>query len=369
MRLYHYILGSLLILPAMSQVAQAQVLGGKRAFEFLNLSNSAHMTALGGLAPAQPTQDVSLAWQNPSLYRPGLHNQLAFNYNFYYSDIQVANVQYAYHSQKLNTTFGGGIQNVNYGKFQAYDDQEMYLGEVHANDMVVNLSASRAYKERWRYGATLKYANSILADRSAGALLTDVGVTYVDTANKLTIGIVARNIGFMTKRYNPLNTAEPLPFDLNIGITKELENLPLKVFVVGHHLYQWDIRYNNPADKKTNIFTNDTTVAKEKSHFVDKLFRHLNFGAELTLGKRVSLTLAYNHLRRSELATFETKGMAGFSFGAGLYLNKMQVHFGRSVNATAGAYNEVGFNLFLDKFFPNAGKSEKSNWATDYPNW
>lgn len=369
MRSYQYILGGSLALAGLCSEASAQVLGGKRAFEFLNLSNSAHITALGGLAPAQPTQDVSLAWQNPSLYRPGLHNQLAFNYNFYYADIKVANLQYAYHSDKWNTTFGGGVQNVNYGKFDAYNDQEMYLGEVHANDMVVNLSASRSYKERWRYGATVKYAHSVLADRSAGALLTDVGVTYVDTANKLTIGIVARNIGFMTKRYNPLNTAEPLPFDLNIGITKELENLPLKVFIVGHHLYQWDIRYNDPADKKTNVFSNDTAVEKERSHFVDKVFRHLNFGAELTLGKRVSLTLAYNHLRRQELSTFETKGMAGFSFGAGLYLNKMQVHFGRSVNATAGAYNELGLNLFLDRFFPGAAKSDKSNWAKNYPNW
>jgi hypothetical protein len=347
----------------------AQVVGGTHAFEYLNLSNSAHMTALGGYAPAQPTQDVTLAWQNPSMYRPGLHNQLAFNYNMYYADIKAMNLQYAYHVDKWGTTIGGGVQNINYGSFVAADIYGTPMGEVRANDMVVNLSAARSYGERWRYGATLKYANSVLADKNAGALLVDVGVTYVDTANKITLGIVSRNMGFMTKKYSPANRAEPLPFDLNIGFTKELENLPLKIFVVAHHLYQWDIRYNNPADKRRNIFNTDSVATKEKKHFVDKAFRHLNLGAELTLGKRLALTLAYSHLRRMELSTLEGKGMAGFSFGGSLYLNKLQVHYGRSVLATAGAYNELGLNLQLDKLFSVGNKTNSWHWNNDYPNW
>lgn len=350
--------------------SSAQIVGGKRAFEFLNLSNSAHVTALGGLAPAQPTQDVTLAWQNPAFYRPGLHNQLAFNYNMYYADIKVANFNYAYHSPKLNTTFGGGVQQVNYGTFSAFDERETYLGEVRASDMVIHLSASRSYFDRWRLGATLKYAHSVLAERNAGAILGDIGLSYVDTTNKVTVGLVARNIGFMTQKYNPMLPAEPLPFDINIGLTKELQHLPLKVFVVLHHLYQWDIRYNNPADKKKNVFLNDSTASDDKSYFVDKLFRHVNLGAELTLGKRLSLTLAYNHLRRAELATFETKGMAGFSMGAGLYLNKLQLHFGRSIMATAGAYNEFGLNIYLDRFIRGKAQDVRTNsWSQNYPNW
>lgn len=369
MRLKHLIYSVLAFSTCILSTAEAQVVGGTHAFEYLNLSNSAHVTALGGLAPAQPTQDVTMAWQNPSMYRPGLHNQLAFNYNLYYADIKSMNLQYAYHVNKWGTTIGGGVQNINYGSFKAADIYGTPMGEVRANDMVVNLSAARSYGQRWRYGAGLKYANSVLAEKNAGALLADVGITYIDTANKITLGIVGRNMGFMTKKYTAANRAEPLPFDLNIGFTKELENLPLKIFVVAHHLYQWDIRYNNPADKAKNIFNTDSIPTKEKSHFVDKAFRHLNLGAELTLGKRLAVTLAYSHLRRTELSTLEGKGLAGFSFGGSLYLNKLQVHYGRSVLATAGAYNEFGLNLQLDKLFGVGNKATSWHWNNDYTNW
>ncbi|HTO14264.1 MAG TPA: type IX secretion system protein PorQ [Edaphocola sp.] len=356
-------------LISFQQYAQSQIVGGTHAFEMLNVSNSAHVSALGGLTPAIPDQDVSLAWQNPALYRPGVHNQLSFNYNLFFADIKIMNLQYAYYVPKLKTTFGGGIQSINYGTFQAADIYGISLGEVQANDIAVSFSASRSYGERWRYGATLKYAHSVLADRTAGALLTDVGVVYHDTSNSITLGIVARNMGFMTKKYNPNNLAEPLPFDVNIGFTKELKNVPLKLFVVAHHLYQWDIRYNNPADKKNNIFFNDSVEVKDKNKFVDNMFRHLNFGTELILGKRLGVTLAYNHLRRGELSTLESKGMAGFSLGTSLYLNRLQVHYARSIMATAGAYNEFGLNLSLDKMFKVGKKTNTWHWNNNYPNW
>ncbi|RQO32529.1 hypothetical protein DBR32_02705 [Taibaiella sp. KBW10] len=363
-----YKIYSTVVLLSCALSLQAQVVGGTRAFEFLNMSNSPHTSALGGLAPANPEQDVSLALQNPALFRPGIHNQLSANHNLYYADIGITNLQYAYHSPRLETTFGVGLQSINYGTFQAADIYGTYLGNVRANDMAVSLSASRQYKEHWRYGVTLKWANSVLADRSASALLGDVGVVYFDTANNITIGIVAKNMGFMIKKYNPANPAEPLPFDLNIGFTKQLKNVPLKLFVVAHHLYQWDIRYNNPADKKSNIFGADT-VADTKSHFADKLFRHVIVGGELTIGKRLTVTVAYNHLRRNELSTLETKGLAGFSFGGGLYLNKFQVHYARSFMATAGAYNEFGLNIALDKLFKVGDKTEPWHWNNDYNNW
>jgi hypothetical protein len=102
---------------------------------------------------------------------------------------------------------------------------------------------------------------------------------------------------------------------------------------------------------------------------VDKLFRHFIFSAELTLGKRVSVTAGYNHLRRSELSIKDKPAMAGFSFGASLYLNKFQVHYGRSFYHVAGAYNEIGINFAMNKLF-NIGKTgEDISWNADYGGW
>lgn len=347
------------------QAAHAQVVGGQRAFEYLTMSNSPYVSALGGYAPASPDRNVSLTWQNPALLRSAFANQLAVNYNFFYANIGIGNLQYAFHSDKLNTDFGVGLQYINYGVIDNIDEYGVAQGTSYATDNAIAFSASKQYKTNWRYGASLKWANSHLAGVTGMALLADFGVAYIDTAKNLTIGVVAKNIGVVTKKYNPDNQAEPLPFDLQIGITKQLENVPLRLFVVGHHLYQWDVRYSNPADKVQNIFDNDTAT-DDKSYFADKLFRHLNFGAEIIIGKRLTASVAYNHLRRRENGFSNKMGLAGFSFGLSVELNKMQIRYGQTHYGSSGAYHEIGMNFDINKLLKRGTRSTRNQAPLDF---
>lgn len=345
----------------------AQVTGGQNAFSYLELSQHPHIAALGGIVPTGVNDDVSFMSQNPALLNPKMHNQLALNYNSYYAHIGIANLQYAYYVDSLKTTFGLGIQYLNYGQFEGTDIYGNQLGDIHAVDYSVNLSASRRYLTHWRYGATLKIAHSMLADESALALLADVGLVYEDTVNLWSFGIVAKNMGITLKKYAADLPEEPLPFDLQIGISKQLQHLPLRIFVVGHHLYQWDIRYNNPADiNNTSIFGSADSNAKEKSYFADKLFRHINIGAELLIAKRLTFSVGYNHLHRGELGLAEEKGLAGFSFGLGLNLNKFHIYYAHSYLATAGAFDQFGLNLQLNKLFGIGSKTEAWGWNKVY---
>jgi hypothetical protein len=72
--------------------ANGQVTGGQDAFEYLRMSNSPHVSALGGYVPASPDKDVSFTLQNPALLNPSFHNQLSLNYNIYYAGIGIANL-------------------------------------------------------------------------------------------------------------------------------------------------------------------------------------------------------------------------------------------------------------------------------------
>lgn len=175
--------------------------------EFLRLSNAPHISALGGINVANPEKDIAFVLQNPSLMRPGLHNQLSLNYNNYYAGIGFSNLQYGYHAPKINTSFAVGVQYLSYGTFTQTDNLGNEFGTFRANEFAFTLAGSRAYKERWRYGAALKYAHSGLFNATANAVLADVGVTYYDTANFLNIGIVAKNMGFMATKYNSANPA------------------------------------------------------------------------------------------------------------------------------------------------------------------
>ncbi len=355
---------ALLILLSCS--TKAQVTGGQFAFEFLRLANSPHVSALGGINVAFPVADISFALQNPALMRPALHNQLGLNYNSFVSGISQSNLAYGYYVPKLKTAFALGIQYLNYGNFTQTDIYGNTLGQYKAQDYNITLAASKQYKERWRYGTALKMAQSHLGSYNAAALLADVGVAYTDSANYFSFGTVAKNMGFMTKSYIAgKNNAEALPFDLQIGFSKRFKHLPLRLFTTIHHLYEWDIRYNNPDDQINSSILNQQNNNTNKGNFSEKLFRHFIFGAELTLAKRLALSMAYNHQRRKELALSDIKGAAGYSFGLNLYLNKFQIHYARSIYSIAGAYNEFGLNFSLQKLTG----STKGSWAAQYPNW
>lgn len=359
-----------LVLLAAATRLNAQVTGGQFAMEFLRLPQSPHISALGGINVSNPGNDISMAMQNPALMRPGLHNELSLNYNAYYAGISVANLAYGYHMQKINTSFALGVQYLNYGSFRQTDNIGNEYGDIRASEYAITLGASRSYGERWRYGANLKVAHSSMFDYRAAALLADVGIVYVDTANLLTIGVTAKNMGVMLKKYNPSQGSEPLPFDLQLGISKRFAHLPLRIFTTIHHLYEWDIRYNNPADIETgSVFGSADTTGSSKGKFADKLFRHFIFGGELLLGKRITATVAYNHLRRGELAITDKKGVAGFSFGATINLNKFQIHYARSYYHIAGPYNEFGLNMSLGKIIGLGKSAEKINWNTSYVDW
>ena len=345
----------------------AQVNGGEQIFEFLRLSQSPHITALGGIAVSSPSSDIMMTTGNPALLRPEFHTNLGLNYNIYYAGTKVSNMVYAHHIKNINTTFALGIQHLNYGSFRLMDDIGNFVGDAKAADYSINLSASRSYLDKWRYGTTLKFANSSLIDKKASALLADIGVAYGDTSRQWYLGMAVKNAGIMIKNYEK-SVNQPLPLDLQIGITKKFKKAPFSIMVLAHHLQKWDVRYDNPADQTDNqlLFTDTTTNTKEKTYFADKLFRHFVFAIDINLGKRLELSAGYNHMRRSELAIEEKKGMSGFSFGGGLYLNKFILHFAQSYYHIAGAYTEIGLNFKLNQLIGLGAGGNKINWSEKF---
>jgi hypothetical protein len=176
-------------------------------------------------------------------------------------------------------------------------------------------------------------------------------------------------MGVMIKKYTAGNS-EPIPFDLQLGISKRFKHLPLRLFATLHHLYEWDIRYDNPADLTgVNALGQSDTISDKGAHFGDKLFRHFIFGGEVSFGKHVLITVSYNDLHRRELVLATKPGVAGFAFGIGLNLNKFQVHYGRTYYSIVGPYNELGITMALNKLMGLGQTGEKWHWNEEYPDW
>ena len=362
-------LAGIVLLSISTGAVSAQVTGGQFAFEYLRMSNSPHVSALGGITVADPDNDIAFAVQNPAMMRPGMHNQLDLDYNDYYAGISVANLQYGYNVPQLNTSFFLAVQYLNYGTVTQTDNIGNVMGTFTPDDYALTLGAAKSYGDHWRYGADVKLAHSFLYDATAAAVVADVGINYYDSVHHIDIGAVAKNMGTMVKNYTAGNS-EPLPFDLQLGISKGLSHVPLRFFMTIHHLYEWDIRYDDPSlVSPTNVFGTTDTTKSTANYFGDKLFRHFIFGAELSLAKRVTITASYNDLQRQELAVSTNPGLAGFAFGVGLHLNILDVHYARDYYHVAGAYNELGITIALNRMFGLGNFGEKVGWNKSYPEW
>lgn len=338
----------------------AQVSGGQNAFSYLQLPFGAHVSGLGGITPTFIEKQNEMVRQNPALLQKYHHNQLTITYSQWAGSIKNTNLQYSYHLPKMATNFSLGLQYLDYGLMNETNLYGEILGQFRPHDYAIYLSASRNYLKRWHYGATLKWGFSNLGNQAAIATLLDVGINYHSEDTLWQIGIVAKNMGFTLKKYASHQRAEPLPFDLQIGIAKRLENLPLTIFASAHHLYSWDIRYNNPADKIDNIFEEEPQ--KEKTYFADKLFRHLNFGAQLHIGQRIHLNVGYSHLRRSELANEYAMGLSGFSLGLNIRLHKFHLGYALATHSIAGPIHEFGLNIKLSDYFSLGSKTQSWYW-------
>ena len=77
---------SALILAFAAHSAAAQI-GGLNTYEFLNLSPSARVSALGGNLITVRDDDANLALANPSLLNESMHQQLAFSHSFHVAGI------------------------------------------------------------------------------------------------------------------------------------------------------------------------------------------------------------------------------------------------------------------------------------------
>lgn len=336
----------ILILFLYMQPSAAQVLGGKNVFSFLDLPVAPQLAALGNVNVSQQNNDIALAALNPALLRETMHQHLELNYTNYFADVQYAHCLFGYYAGKLKTTFAGSIQYVNYGSITQTDAAGNIQGSFKPRDLSVQLTMSRQYLERWHYGVTLQYIRSGYQQYHSTGLGVNIGLTYQDTTNQWQAGFVAKNMGLQLSTYTAGNK-EPLPFDLQIGVSKKLEHIQLSATL--HHIYQFDVRYADPAFEEGNIITNgDTTATGNKA--ADKIFRHFVLAAQWEIGRYVELTAGYNHLRRQELAEPQQKGLSGFSGGLGILTRKLQLRYTRSWYQRSAALNQLGINVPLKEW-------------------
>lgn len=341
-----FLLTICLFQPAMAQF------GGRYIFKFVNLPVSARIASLGGQHIAVADDDINLAYGNPSLLNPQMHQQISFNHSFHFDGIQHGFASYGHYAEKIATTFYAGFQYVNYGDFELTDEFFQVLGTFRPREVAATIGAARMIDERISFGVNLRYMTSQFEAYNASALGFDAGLTYLDTANNFTAAVVLKNAGTVLSSYTEQNTNEELPLEIQIGISKRLRYLPFRFSVIYHNLQQWTLLFDDPNLQETSIFIGDGNSTGQQSEFLQNLFRHLTFNGELLIGKRENLRfrLGYNNFLRQDLTNDDFGSLAGFSFGLGIKVNRFRIEYGHLVYHVAGGVNHLSISTNINEF-------------------
>lgn len=325
-------------------------IGGSYTYAFLNLPNSARIAALGGNANAIKDNDLSLCLVNPSLLTKKLNNQVTLSFVDYYSDINYGFVSYARDLKKLGM-FDASMQFINYGKFTNTDATGMSYGTFTAGEYAFNLGWGRQLDSLFSIGANLKNIYSHLDTYHSYGIAVDVAGTYSSAKSQFTATFIALNIGRQLKYYTEGNN-EPLPFELQLGLSKKLAHTPFRFSVVLRHLEKWDLTYVDPNNPEPTVdaLTGDPIPEKKFGKFLDKGMRHMVVGGELSPSRNFSLRLGFNYQRRKELKVDSKLSTVGICWGFGFRIKQFNLSYSRARYHLAGSPNNITISTNISDF-------------------
>lgn len=300
--------------PVLGQV------GGRHAYEFLNVPGYARLAALGGVNVSRGG-DVSFFHANPALLADSLSNWASVSYRAMPANIGVMNASYAINLKKAGV-IGVGIHHINYGSIQGYDPSGVSGGKYTSSETALIISKSHKVNN-FQLGATLKGVFSTIAGYRSSALMTDIGGIFHHPNGRLTAGLVIKNLGVVLSDYSQTSHSS-IPFDVQAGVTLKPEFMPIRFSFTAHNLVRpSEIYYAQGSDTKP-------------PGTLDKLLRHFNFAAEILLHKNFNVLAGYNFLIHQDLK-FDTGG-AGFTIGMAVRVKSFELILSRGsyVRGNAG---------------------------------
>ncbi len=329
------VIGIALLMTGPVHMALAQQ--PSQSFASINLPSNAHVSALGGVNVSLADQNINFFQSNPSLNSDTLNGWASINHLFYFANIGLSTFSYQHQFERLGA-FAFGFQHLSLGNIDGYDAAGNATQSYSSGESTLFIGKSHQI-HNFRLGINAKGVFSNLAGFRASALLFDLGGSFIHPSRALSIGMVIKNIGFVTNSYSSASSSD-VPFDVQVGVSYKPEHMPLRFSATAYNL----LNFNNASL--------DTLINRDQPSTLDEVMRHFVFGAEILLHRNISLLIGYNFLKHSELKLEQAGGGAGFSIGAKANVRDFSFGFSRAGYVAGGAWQlslDVNTNRFLKK--------------------
>lgn len=318
---------------------------GTTSFAQLDIPYSARYAGLGGTALAIKDRDASIGFANPSLLDSNHHNKAILGYNNYMADMNYGFAGYCRTFKNIGN-FNASLRYFNYGKFTETDYIGNEIGTFRAADYILGIGYSRMIDTSVYFGASINTLYSVMEQYSSFGVSTDLAFTYHKQGTNFVGTAMLKNLGYQLKPYTP-GTRAPLPFDLVVALSYKLKHAPFRFHFAFDKLTKWDISYIDPTLKpEIDPTTGEEKPIKAPGTF-NKIMRHVTPGAEILVGKNFYFDIAFNFRKREELKYSARPGMAGFNFGAGLFVKRMSFAIAFSKYHLAGNSLQLTFSYAI----------------------
>ena len=270
----------------------------QEVYTFLRLPVSAHAAALGGDNITISDDDPTMIFHNPALISNTSDKSINLNFMTYMEGSKSASASFI-KAWGERATWGVSAQYMDYGSMKETTIDNIEVGTFSAKDIAIAGTFAYLLGNRWSGGITLRVISSSIAGYNSMAIATDLGLNYLDDERGWSISAVAKNLGGQVKAFQ--DTYEKIPFDLQVGISKEFNAAPLRCSATFSRLNRWDTSF----------------------------IQHLAVGADVFIGESVYIAAGYNFRRREEMKISEGDSSsshgAGLSIGAGLTLKRFKL--------------------------------------------
>lgn len=267
------------------------------AYGFLGIPSSARIYGLGGMNISTVEDNLNVTDQNPALLGPEMGGWLDFNYMRFLGDSNFAGVSFG-RAAGAHSAWKAGIQYFGYGSVDETMPDGTVTGSFSPVDIVFSGSYAVDLASRWRIGAAVKLLYSSYDSYTACAVGADLGINYYNPDRDFSFSVVGANLGGQIKKFD--NMSEGLPFDLRIGMTRGVSDLPLRWSVTAYNLTRWH---------------------KGNRH----IMKHMVVGLDFTPSDKFYMSIGYNYKMRSDMSGYKRSLLSGFTAGAGLSTSRFNI--------------------------------------------
>ncbi len=288
----------------------------KGTYNFLRNDIGARAAGLNGSFVSM-TNDPNVIFYNPAALPTLTRTSASVGFLKHLLDVKGGHLSYAQKLEGIGTV-AAGILFLDYGSFTETDESFNTLGTFGATDLALVIGVGHSIDEATTVGLNGKMIYSSLANSKSAALAVDLGILYQIPSEQITIGASLLNLGTQINSY--ITTKEDLPLDLKVGITKRPEHLPVLLNLNFHKL-------------------------NEASESLLERFASFSLGAEFQMSESVRFRVGYNNEQRKEMKLGTSAGLAGFSFGGGIWIGEYVVDYAFNSYGKIGGLHRLSIGM------------------------